>query len=137
METVILFRKSTSSHGTFGQLYIGWEPLFVTGEPPWKDNKPNYSCIPTGKYLCVWHKSPKYGWCYLVTGVDGRGFILGHSGNYCGDKELGLKTHTLGCILIGLRKGFLGDQRAVLVSRTAVRRFNNIMEQKDFNLIII
>ena len=57
---------------------------FETMERPWVDlngdglGDPQTSCITPGTYLCEWRESPKYGWCYEVTGVKGRSHILIH-----------------------------------------------------------
>ncbi len=131
---VVLARSESGPHGTFGQLIIHGEPGPFTCEPPWADNQPNISCIPTGTYQCIWHRSPKYGWVYLVTGVPGRGHILIHPGNFGGNRALGLKTHTHGCILPGRRRGVIGAQQAVLVSRPATRAFYETMGEKPFTL---
>jgi len=134
---VTLQRVESSDHGTIGRLKA---PRFScwTMEPPWRDNARGLSCIPTGDYRCVWHRSPRYGWVYMVTNVPGRSFILVHPGNVGGDKTLGLKTHTLGCILLGARRGKLNinghRQKAVLVSRPTVREFFTVMAEQDFTL---
>ena len=136
MLVVYLKRFDSTGQGTFGCILNHGEFLGFTLEPPWKDNKVNESCIPAGEYNCVWHKSPRYGWCYMVIGVDGRSNILIHSGNYGGDTEKGLKTHTKGCILLGRKQGVLGKQKAILVSKPTVRSFWKRMEKKSFKLII-
>jgi len=141
METVYIIRCDKSNHGTFGYLIVDGDLFCRTGEPPWRDNKPNLSCVPQclppGSYDVVWHHSPHFGWCYHVTNVKGRGHILMHPGNYCGDKLQGLKTNTLGCILLGKSVGFLSGQKSVLCSRPTVRRFHKKMNQEDFKLTII
>lgn len=98
----------------------------VTMEPPWRDNVANESCIPRGEYLCVWHKSPRYGWVYAVTGVPDRTHILIHPGN--------IAQHTLGCILPGRRFGELSGQPAVLVSRGATRDLVGHFDRQPFTL---
>ena len=134
---VLLVRSESSPHGTFGQMIIRGMPGPCTLEPPWKDNRSNVSCIPTGQYRCVWHRSPRFGWVYLVTDVPGRGHVLIHPGNFGGSVEDGLKTHTHGCILLGSRRGVIGNQKAVLVSRTATRAFFEKMGHNPFLLSMI
>lgn len=95
-------------------------------EPPWRDNKPNVSCIPKGEYECVWHRSPRYGWVYALTGVPDRSHILIHAGN--------IAAHTKGCILPGRRFGELSGQPAVLVSRAATRSLADHFGKKPFTL---
>ena len=124
--TALLLRDPSTDHGTLGRLLCGDGALVVhTMEPPWRDNARGLSCIPAGEYTVVAHDSPRFGRCYLVTGTAPRTHILVHSGNVGGDVEQGLHTHTQGCLLPGLRRGWLTvrgqRQRAVLASRTAVR----------------
>ena len=120
----ILTRDETSDHGTLGVLLAGDLALHVM-EPPDRGNRPNRSCIPARTYTVRPHVSPRYGRTLLVTDVPHRTHILIHAGNVGGDRDLGLHTHTLGCLLPGLRRGRLTvrgkAQRAVLSSRTAVR----------------
>jgi len=47
-----------------------------------------------------------------------------------------LKSHVLGCILLGSQLGYLAGQRAILNSRVIVRRFINHMDSKPFVLEI-
>jgi len=110
--------------------------LCATLEPPWKNNKPNISCIPEGLYHCKMRKSNKFGWCYYVTDVTGRSWILTHSGNLAGDRAKGFLSHTYGCILQGKYHGWLGGQKAVLVSKPTVRHFIEYMEKEEFDLKI-
>lgn len=133
----ILKRLYDSDHGTIGVLSCG-DFTCYTIEPPWRDNLPNRSCIPEGEYYCVWHHSPRYGWVYLVSDVPDRSHILIHPGNLGGDKDKGFHTHTLGCILLGQKRGKLiikkKQQEAVLVSRPTCRSFYNHMEETTFQL---
>ena len=126
MKHALLQRIETSDHGTVGRLVSDAlpEPLW-TMEPPWRGNQRRISCILPGTYTVIPHRSPRFGKCLLVTETEGRSHILFHSGNLGGDSAKGFKTHTLGCILPGLRAGKLKHkgrlQRAVLSSRTAFR----------------
>jgi len=108
-----------------------------TLELPWRDNKSNISCIPSGAYHTQIRLSPKYGEIYWVTTVPGRGWILIHSGNFAGDEHFGFRTHVKGCILLGKKFGHLDDQLAVLNSRITVRKFMNTIGRKSFTLNII
>ena len=125
MDRARLKRDTTGDHGTLGVLSApGLAPLHVM-EPPWRDNRRNRSCIPEGSYQALPHISPRFGRCLLVTGVPERSHILCHAGNLGGDVEAGWRTHTLGCLLPGLHRGWLKTggrrQKAVLASRTAMR----------------
>lgn len=95
-------------------------------EPPWKDNKPNESCIPVGEYECHWHRSPKYGWVYLITGIPERSHILVHPGN--------IPRHTRGCLLPGSSVGKLSGFPAVLNSRTTTRHLFKHLGKQPFLL---
>ena len=72
----------------------------------------------------------------MVRRVPNRTYILLHSGNYGGDKSKDYKTHTMGCILLGKKSGFLGGQVAVLNSRITVRAFMEEMDYQPFNFRI-
>ncbi len=133
MKEVQLIRSESSEQGTFGAL--AGMGIWIA-EPPDRGNLVGRSCIPAGEYLCHWQKSPRYGWCYQVCDVPGRTRILIHPGNLAGDKEKGLKTHTLGCLLPGKRLGRLTvrgkNQRAVLNSRTACHLIEREFNKDDF-----
>lgn len=136
MKQVYLFRTVTSDQGTEG--IVATDGFFSKSfELPWRNNRRSISCIPSGIYTVQIRQSPKYGSVYWVTNVPGRTWILIHSGNYAGDKSKGFKTHVNGCILLGKKHGFLGDQRAILSSRITVRKFRYTMQDKTFQLHII
>ena len=121
----ILRRDRSGDQGTVGLLVAdGLAPIQVM-EPPWRDNARNRSCIPPGAYDVLPHVSPRFGRCLLVTGVPDRSHILFHAGNLGGDVDKGFRSHTAGCLLPGLRRGWMkaGERRqdAVLGSRTATR----------------
>lgn len=144
-KNVTIIRTTESEHGTEGFLivmegdpYLS-KPTFSckTMELPWRNNKPQISRIPAGEYEVVIRESPKFGLTYWVRNVPNRSYILIHSGNFAGDKEKGFKTHVYGCILLGQKHGWLGEQRAVLNSRITVRRFMQHMGNGKFKLKII
>ncbi|WP_396586450.1 DUF5675 family protein [Bermanella sp. R86510] len=137
MKRVVLVRDRGNDQGTVGSVYVGFKRLCFSIELPDRDNAPNYSRIPAGTYKCVWHKSPKFGWCYLIKGVPGRSFILIHPANWAGDSKQGYRCDLLGCIALGMRQGRLAGQKAVLASRMAVKKFNRMMGQKPFMLTIV
>lgn len=137
MQVVHIKRNNESDHGSFGVLSapeVGFSCF--TGELPWKGNRNRVSCIPVGVYIVRIRQSPKYGTIFHLTDVEGRTYILIHWGNFCGDVEKGLKSHTAGCILLGKKKGVLGDQKAVLNSRIIVKKFMRLMNNEPFKLII-
>jgi hypothetical protein len=118
--------------------------LFVSGhgffcftmEPPWRDNRSNVSCIPPGEYKVVPRHSKKYGHHFHVTNVEGRSFILEHSGNLAGDKSKGLITHSWGCLLFGMAQGWMRGQRAIFRSKEAIYKYMKLMDGKEHNLKI-
>jgi len=67
-------------------------------ELPWLDNQLMVSCIPEGKYTLQKYNSPKHGWCFIISGVEGRTGIELHIGNFA----TGKKVDTCGCVLPGM-----------------------------------
>ena len=134
-----LIRDDSTDHGTRGVLVAGGLTLAIM-EPPPRGNRRNRSCIPLGNYQVVPHRSPRFGPTLLVTGVPDRSHILIHAGNVGGDVEQGFHTHTLGCLLPGLKRGRLKVrgrvQRAVLGSRTALRHLMDWADGRPFRLEI-
>lgn len=142
MTEVILQRLEAGDEGTFGRIEFKGKTL-VTGELPWRDNRPNISCIPPGIYRMVWEQSPRLTqlrgvevFTYRAQFVAGHAGILIHSGNFCGDVALGFKSHVEGCILLGKTRGTLDGQRAVLGSKAAVGEFEAEMARAPFDLEI-
>ena len=141
MTRAILRRAASRDDGTPGALALEGGPILFTMEPPWRGNRRNRSCIPPGEYDAHPHRSPRFGACFIVAAVPGRSHILFHAGNLGGDIERGLRTHTLGCVLPGLRAGSLavgggGRQRAVLASRPALRALMTWADDAPFRLEI-
>jgi len=136
MENVWLWRMRRHNQGTEGILFTNGFNCKVL-ELPWRDNKQNISCIPSGEYETIIRVSPRFGTIYWVLKVEGRSYILIHSGNWAGDVEMGYKTHVAGCILIGKVFGYLMGQRAVLNSRITVRAFMDHMKNQPFILNIM
>ena len=66
---------------------------FDTLELPWFLNAKNISCIPTGTYRWVRHKSHSKGWSLWITNVPERSEVMMHVGNY--------PKNSRGCILVG------------------------------------
>lgn len=143
MRQVIIKRLPSEDSGTFGQLFLHDAKFTcVTGELPWRDNLQDKSCIPPGTYICKMMYSPAHEKAlYHVTNVPGRGDVEIHSGNWCGNTDLGLKSDVLGCILLGSRIGLLVPpgmkaQKALLNSSATVDMFMQIMNFEDFELVI-
>jgi len=130
-----LIRYSSGDWGTAGVLVSEGFSCY-TLELPWKDNRPNVSCIPAGLYEVELRESPKFGLTYWVRNVPGRKYILFHSGNWAGDREKGLRSHTYGCILVGKYPGGLQGQKAILCSRPTLKKLLNHMNKEPFTLQI-
>jgi len=132
-----LERLETSDQGTFGVMTVG-ELEFFSGELPWRDNRANVSCIPEGIYECTYSYSPKFGkFMYMINSVEGRSGVRIHSGNYAGDTEKGYLSHSYGCPLLGMKRGTMGGQRAVLISRPAISKLERKLGREDFTLEIV
>jgi len=126
---VEIIRVEKNQHfGTFGVLLIQGAAFCVTLELPWKMNKQNVSCIPTGQYMAVRVPSKKFGEVFLLKDVPGRGGIEIHPGNDIEDTE--------GCIIVASEFGKLRfHARAVLNS---METFNSFMRALDgFDKIIV
>lgn len=134
MQVVTLVRNIITDAGIFGVLK-GTE--LVTLELNWRDNKRQVSCIPAGVYHCEHKASPKYGLCYHVNDVPNRSNILIHSANFAGLASKGQRADLQGCIAIGLRKGELYEQPALLDSRAGVKAFVKLMNKQPFELRIV
>ena len=133
--TAFLLRETTSDQGTEGKLFYDTFSCF-TLELPWRDNQSNISCIPSGEYDVTIRKSPKFGVTYWVLEVPDRSYVLIHSANVAGDVSRGFKSHLNGCIALGRKRGTIYGQRAVLISRLAVKDFMAKMRGENFKLII-
>ena len=128
---ITLRRMLKTEQATIGHIDLEGQ-RFYTLEPAWKDNIRNISCIPLGDYRCNYLPrsfSGKYRKTWHIRHVTNRSGILIHTGN--------IVSHTKGCILLGTRLGFLYGQAAVLLSRSAMRTFNSILDKESFTLSII
>lgn len=136
--SVVLVRGPSTDFGTFGDWIVNRKRFCFSLELPDRGNMPQYSCIlPPGLFDVVLARSPHFGMVYHVINVKGRSNILIHSGCYAGDVKKGLKTHVLGCLLQGYRKGTMDGQPAIWNSRPAVSDFIKIMGGKPFRLEIV
>lgn len=118
-QTVTLLRLNTSDQGTLGRLVADGFSCYSL-ELPWRDNRVGESCIPEGKYEVQAYRSKRYRNSFKVKGVQDRSAILIHSGNVAGDRAMGYLSNSQGCILLGLKHGFLYGQKAVLLSQMAL-----------------
>lgn len=135
-----LERGPSTDQGTFGVLMFG-PHVTHTVELPWRDNKTQRSCIPTGTYQCAIVKSPRFGRVYGVQNVPGRSHVLIHSANFAGDVDKGYTTQLHGCIAPCMRVGQMRNnagamQAAGLVSRPALARLMEWADGQPFELEI-
>ena len=67
--------------GTNGIIFNGAQHVCRTIELPWRNNQPQVSCIPEGRYALKGRYSSKYGNHLILHGVKGRSYILIHPAN--------------------------------------------------------
>lgn len=135
--SAVLTRLESGDQGTFGELVTDGGLRAFTGELPWRDNRSNVSCVPTGSYLVVFNFSPAFRrQLYLLTGTGHRTGIRVHAANLMGDVEKGFRSQLYGCVALGRKLGTFLGQRAVLVSEPAVRELHEDMGRGPFTLEI-
>jgi len=134
---LVLDREASDLDGTYGTLKLPDGTVFQTLELPWKDNASRVSCIPTGVYKCAKRQTSSFGQAYEVYGVPGRSAILIHAGNSAGSAEHGKKADSQGCILLGLGRARIGNQKSITNSQAAMKLFYEKMAARPFQLAII
>jgi len=122
MQKVKLKREIISNKAVLGSLEIESKEIAKTLENPWLNNEPFISCIPVGEYIVKTYSSNKYPNVWELQDVEGRSYILIHSGN--------VEEHTQGCILVGRKWGFLGENIAVLDSRNTLGKLRSILDDE-------
>lgn len=122
-----LSRFAYHPKATLGKIVIDDLELY-TAERPWRGNKKNTSCIPTGKYTCKRYDSKRFGETFELTNVPGRTYILFHVGNYP-------ETDSQGCILLGTN--IMQGRAGVAVSVKAMKKFREKLNGiNEFKIII-
>ncbi|MCB2199668.1 hypothetical protein KQI63_09700 [bacterium] len=103
-----LVRGESTEEGTFGHLVIDApsvpEAPFScrTVELPWRGNQNDISCIPSGRYRCVFNHSKRFDKdLYLIQDVPGRAGVRIHVMNHAGDEAKGWVSESDGCIGVG------------------------------------
>ena len=124
---LIIERYSHGENQTIGKLFGVSEVGHIlfecdTLELPWRENKTNISCIPTGIYQVKQRYSKKYKNHLHITDVTGRSHILLHSGNY--------NTDTLGCVLVG-KIGYVNKDDIVDVG-SSKKTLKSLINSIDF-----
>lgn len=122
MQKVKLKREIISNKAVLGSLELESKEIAKTLENPWLNNEPFISCIPVGEYIVKTYSSNKYPNVWELQDVEGRSYILIHSGN--------VEEHTQGCILVGRKWGFLGENIAVLDSRNTLEKLRSILDDQ-------
>lgn len=153
--------------GRFGKIVTPSGLQLYSGELPWRDDKAKRSCVPPGCiYLVEMLPSPAHGRdVYHLTKMimpdgslaplpDGRTVIEMHPANLMGDVELGAISQLLGCIALGNSIGLFRegesfkcadgvtralpqDQQGLTSSGDAIKRFEDDLERKAFELTIV
>jgi len=157
---VFLVRISHESNAELGVLSFtkpnGFSWACKTLELPDKNNAPRISCIPKGRYLCEYTRSPLFSknaldrwlkanpskteldapdeaknvFTYEIKNVVNRGGIRIHSANYT--------SQLLGCVALGdLHKDINADGTTdILHSGATCKAFEDLMERKPFYINI-
>jgi hypothetical protein len=139
MKKLILQRVSENADTTFGVFIDGSTgfPICLSIENKWRDNKPNVSCVPTGKYACRKVTSSKVkhfnnGMSYRLD-MEEMNKVYREPRNYI-DIHLGNAHHdTLGCILPVRWFGsvVVGDLQDVEGGLDSSGAFVNLMSHLD------
>jgi hypothetical protein len=137
MADAVLERKESSDEGTFG--HFSTKAFWCySGELPWRGNLASISCVPAGIYTAAFTYSPRFHrTLYLLISVLNRSGIRVHPANLMGNVELGYKSQLNGCIALGERLGWIGGQKALVMSAPAVRRAEAAFGGRPFTLEII
>ncbi len=103
-----------------------------------KNNASKISCIPTGKYIVKWTKSPLFSlhaghnvFTYEIQNVANRGGIRIHSANFY--------HQLLGCVAVGdsLKDINMDSELDIIHSGDTLKKFHEFMNKEDFELEII
>lgn len=131
MLPVVTLHRTYKKSATLAELLLPSGKIIRTIERPWLNNKRRVSCYPEGIYLVKWlprSASGKYKRVWHVQKVPNRSGILFHGGN--------LVKHSLGCTIVGLRHGKLGNELAVLSSKLGLNEMRKELGGKDFILMV-
>lgn len=140
MQPINLQRLETGNAGTFGRLTTPTGKIYHTLELPWRDNERGLSCIPPGSYTARMAYSNHFGRkLYRLddSQTAPRTAILIHAGNWAGDTKRGLRSDFLGCIGLGMKRGELAGQPAILNSSKAIELFYAELQGQPFLLNIL
>ena len=139
LKTLRLVREASNPQGTEGRIYHD-TGRFDTLEPPAPQHDATHPRIPPGTYLAKKIGSPRFPDRYVLQDVPGRAGIVIHPGNYAGNTAEGWQSDSDGCILIGRRQELLNTshtrQKALILSRSTLAAFEEIMQHEDFWLTV-
>ena len=138
---LLLKREAPGKDRTFGALFIGTNWLCETMEPG--DADTSHPRVEPGFYLLEPHgwepasvMNHKRTWALVGRDVShqpaagiARSAVLFHEGN--------LDENTLGCILVGLTRGTLADEPAILRSREAMAKLRDLIGPNMADLVIM
>ena len=112
---MILSRFESTEQGTFGRL------------GKWFTVERTEMLLAAGTYKVAWMWSPRLRRrTYRLLGTAPRTGILIHQAN--------LASQLLGCIALGEKIGWMDGIKCVLVSRPAIRKFEESVARKPFEL---
>jgi len=94
------YPRTLEDKGIQGIIFEGKEEICKTIECPDLQNQNFISCIPTGRYKVIIHKSPSLGTVFYLQDVEGRTRIYIHIGNSV-FHYITLKRSLEGCIGAG------------------------------------
>lgn len=141
LKRLILIREKPEAERCFGHLHWGAQLLCHTLEPG--DADVDAPRVKPGWYRCEPHgwepeSTVKYRKTWALVGHDvshqpepgvARSAILLHAGN--------IDDHTKGCILVGMSKGDLLGEAAVLRSKEAMANLRDLIGPSPFGLSIM
>lgn len=95
VRNALILRAASTPEGTFGTWKSDSGFQCVSLEKPWLDNETDKSCVPLGKYFCLWQPSSKHQ-CnlYHLQNVPDRTAVEIHSAN--------MASQLQGCIAPGM-----------------------------------
>lgn len=123
MKTYLLERLYTDENVTLGRFWFEGEVVY-TMELPWKDNKPNVSCIPEGVYTVVKEYSPHFKKdLWELKNVPKRSECKFHSASFVRNLK--------GCISLGLNKQDIDNDGIIDMknSRKAMTLFHELVKE--------
>ena len=136
MKEVIIQRHRVTDNYSLGRCYIKHEngnvdPIGVSLERGWQDNKSNISCVPVGNYELKLEYSPKFEKSlWELKGVPGRSECKFHAANFW--RQLN------GCIALGVDFDYIDgdDDLDITSSRDTMEFFHDKMEGNEARVVI-